>query len=306
VDAVYLTNFDNRYCMVVFRGTESNLLQNSTVTEDWLSNIDMQAFAIPNSSCQVHQGYYKAHHNFEYKEQIEQFLQQCQLNCPNCEVVLTGHSQGGSIATIAAIDLLQQQQQYQSTIDPYVITFGSPQGLGGGCLSLVNDLSPSGTCRWYHYIMSIVGNFGLTYDIVPMLYPTLLQGMAEYAKHKSNGFAFVGHELLLSNQNVDSLVYIGKDTHQFGMPYSGLAHDYSWYSGVLQDMVEKSTSTGGNNDNVIPTTGFLVGSLCNRNEECLSRRCSIPNWWGGNKRCESSISNEGTITKAMAPINHNV
>jgi Lipase (class 3) len=273
--------------MVVFRGTEPNLFQDGDVSQDWLSNINMEAVTIPNSSCEVHQGYYQAYHNFEYKQQVEEFLQRCQLNCPDCDVVLTGHSQGGSIATIVAIDLLQQQQSTDTTIDPYVITFGSPQGLGAECLPLVNALSPSGTCHWYHYIMSIDGFFGLTYDIIPMIFPTLLKSKADYANNNSDGFGFLGHELLLSSQNVDSLVYIGKDTHQFSMPYSGFAHDPNWYSGVLQQMVERSS--GGSNNNIIPTTGFMDGSLCNRDDECISRRCSKQNWLNRNPSCESSL-----------------
>jgi Lipase (class 3) len=276
--------------MVVFRGTESNLFQEGEVTQDWLSNVDMDAVTIPNSTCEVHEGYYQAYHNFEYKQQVEDFIYQCQTDCPDCDVVLTGHSQGGSIATIVAIDLLLQQQSTTRTIiDPYVITFGSPQGLGAECLPLVNALSPSGTCRWYHYIVSIDGSFGLTYDIVPMLFPTLLTGMAKYA---NNGFGFLGHELLLSSQNVDSLVYIGKDTHQFGMPYSGRAHYPYWYSGVLQQMVERSTTSNSDSGGIIPTTGFMDGTLCNRDDECISRRCSKQNWLDRNPQCESSsISN---------------
>jgi hypothetical protein len=296
--------------MAVFQGTEPNVFQHGNVAQDWLSNLDTAAVTLPNSSCQVHRGYYQAYHNFEYKQQVEQFFQRCHSDCPDCEVIFTGHSQGGSIATIAAIDLLQQQSSSASsaTIDPFVITFGSPQGLGAGCLPLVNELSSSGTCRWYHYVMSIDGIFGLTYDIVPMLYPTLLQGMADYANNDSNGFGFVGHELLLSNRNVDSLLYIGKDTHQFGNPNSGRAHFPYLYTKVLQHMVETSTSSNGNNNNnnnnnYIPTTGFLDGSLCNRNDECLSRRCSKQDWWGGNPRCISSMSNEATIAKAMVPGN---
>jgi predicted lipase len=113
VDAVYMTQYEDKYCMVVFRGTEPLSI------EDWITNIDLDAVNLFNDSttCQVHKGYYNAYYEFEYRDQIEEFLQSCQIECLECDTLLTGHSQGGAIAGVAGILL-------QSKYKPFVITFG--------------------------------------------------------------------------------------------------------------------------------------------------------------------------------------
>ena len=51
---------------------------------------------------------------------MEKSLRDCAKDCVNKDecVVLTGHSQGGAIAAIAAV--------YMADLNPYVITFGQP------------------------------------------------------------------------------------------------------------------------------------------------------------------------------------
>lgn len=185
--------------------------------------------------------------------------------------------QGGSIATIAAIQLMIDRSNTSNTTtmtdswNPYVITFGAPHGLGAACLQLVNTLAPKSnddnnnnysSWRWYHFIMSVPASWGLTYDAVPMIFPHLLQSVASYA---DQGFAYIGHELFLSSDDTTSMVYTGKDQHRFGMPYTGNAH-FDWhYSSVLEEMMDTATS--------IPTTDFTDGSLCNEDIECESGLC---------------------------------
>ena len=84
--------------------------------EDWLSNFDIDPieFRSEDNNCNIHQGYYDAYYNFGYRPQIESFLDKCINECSTtnsnssddrCEVVLSGHSQGGAIAEIAGFYL---------------------------------------------------------------------------------------------------------------------------------------------------------------------------------------------------------
>jgi hypothetical protein len=286
VDAVLLTQYADsniKYCMAVFRGTQPELWK-SGGRDDWVSNMDLRESIIQfqGQTCHVHRGYHEAYVNFEYRDEIEDYLQNCQQTCQDeCDVILTGHSQGGTIAIMAAMEIMKQQQQTTS-VPPFVVTLGAPQGLGTGCRGFLTELGNHYggihiSCGWFHYIMSTTGTFGLTYDAVPMVFPHLLNGLAAYAKAKNDhgithdeGFAFLGHELLVTTQQVDSLLYIGLDQHRFGMPYSAQAH-WDWlYKEVLVDMLEATASATMSS---LPTNGFAPRSMCNINEECSSHCC---------------------------------
>ena len=56
-----------------------------------------------------------------YRSDMEKSLRDCAKDCVNKDecVVLTGHSQGGAIAAVAAVHL--------ADLNPYVITFGHSQ-----------------------------------------------------------------------------------------------------------------------------------------------------------------------------------
>ena len=329
--------------MAVYRGTQPELLE-SGGREDWLSNVDLRESTVKYNgaaTCHVHRGYHEAYTKFGYRTHVEQYLKECQQSCgPSCDIVMTGHSQGGSIAVVAAIEWMmmmimqdddtsvkqQQPQQQQSTTVPYVVTFGAPQGLGTGCRGLLEALGSRYygqqqqhhqqqqqriSCQWFHYIMSTAGAFGLTYDAVPMVFPHLLKGLAAYAKGNGGvddddddqGFAFLGHELLVSTQQVDSILYIGLDEHRFDMPYSARAH-WDWlYRDVMMDLLaeaeandytsyhaannandtDSTTTTTTNHKKFMPTHGFSLGSLCNVDQECISHRCQREYFLGKSK-----------------------
>ena len=59
---------------------------------------------------------------------MEDFLQNCIEECPECDVVLTGHSQGGGIAEVAA--LYYKKARASPPDNLYVITFAA------GCIPL--------------------------------------------------------------------------------------------------------------------------------------------------------------------------
>jgi predicted lipase len=88
---------------------------------------------------------------------MEAALRDCAASCKlrdEC-VVMTGHSQGGAIAAVAAL--------YMPDLNPYVITFGQPPTIDAPC-----DLITSS--RWYRYVntkAAEVLSIGIVYDPVP-------------------------------------------------------------------------------------------------------------------------------------------
>jgi hypothetical protein len=134
---------------------------------------------------------------------------------------------------------------------------------------------------------------GLSYDIVPMLYPQLFEHVAKYSP-----LGFIGHEIILSTDDLSSASYVGLNKHKqryatllsatvkfqeqsefltlrpfhgifsqiyYSLPYTGLAHLYQLYSSVLKSQLDAKRP--------IPITGFVLGSRCNEDEECQSGYC---------------------------------
>ena len=83
----------------------------------------------------------------------------------------------------------------------------APHGLGDGCMDVVGQSS----CNWYNYVMSIpaASSAGLSYDIIPMLYPQLFEPIAKYGP-----LGFIGHEIILSTDDSSSSVYVGLNKHK--------------------------------------------------------------------------------------------
>jgi len=79
----------------------------STSLGNWIENvnIDFATFA-PCSGCQVHRGFLSSW--TDSKNQVTAALSQAKSNHTDYSIILTGHSLGAAIATIAAADLRQQ------------------------------------------------------------------------------------------------------------------------------------------------------------------------------------------------------
>ena len=109
IDAVYTIRIRNEYCVAAFRGT---LDMNNFNRLDLESNFDVDPVEFQMTQeeedskkdskkgsdaamCDIHSGYYESYWNFEYRLSVEDFLQTCSEECPDCQVILTGHSQGG-------------------------------------------------------------------------------------------------------------------------------------------------------------------------------------------------------------------
>lgn len=328
IDAVYLARVNDSYCAAAFRGTAYYQIR------DWLTNIDLEPVAfgaairerqeqqennVENDAvgstsleeCDVHSGYNEAYTTFEYRGQVEDFLNTCKSECVECETILTGHSQGGGIAAVAALYMKYDPSTHTTSHNgsPYVITFGGPQSLGAGCDPLISENERK---RWFRYMMAREqkgpGN-ELVYDPVPLLFAQLLDPPEEEDQSSSEdsfwnnfaglldvnididetyarngGLAYIGHEILLSTGDPSSILLSELDSHRFVdrsfLDFTGIAHHDYIYGEVLQAQ-DKIYSSGCSTDNgsldcpeiFLPSTGFALGSLCNPDESASSSTC---------------------------------
>ncbi len=94
--------------IVAFRGTDE--------VSDWLDNISISL--VPLSIGRVHRGFYRALQTVwsGMLETIDQFQDRGQ------SLWLTGHSLGGALATLAAVDLVEQDKPFYG-----VYTYGQPR-----------------------------------------------------------------------------------------------------------------------------------------------------------------------------------
>eukprot|EP00536_Pseudo-nitzschia_multiseries_P006861 jgi/Psemu1/16292/gm1.16292_g len=287
IDAVYNARIGNDYCVVAFRGTFD---QQEEWRKDAMSNflVDPVEFHSEGSAlCDIHGGFHASYFQFEHRSAgIVDFLETCRSDCPSCEVLLTGHSQGGAIAEVAAFYYLgvngngneektEKKTEEEAALEPkvHVVTFGSPQALGAGCLPL---FTKEERCRFSHYVMTIEGTLGtgLTYDPIPMVYPRALGDldndgemnsyMDSYARH--GGLAFVGFEIFLNSLDPSSVFLGGFDDH-YSVATSRLdwttdSHDKKLYAEVLAKQAELYSSSGdARTECYLPTDGFSLGSF---------------------------------------------
>jgi len=235
VDAVVTAKYRNKFCMVAFRGTTKSV-------DDWMQNLDTRKQKVlrnkRNTKCLSTRGWVKAY-RFTYENNVLADVIQCKKDCPACEIVLTGHSQGGALATIAAV--VYGAHDYH--LDPYVFTFGAPGALSAKCKKYIHS------SKWFRFILSIPGPFrSLSYD------PTPFELFGELH----------GHEFYISSEDSTGIAYTGIDKHVDNHPYNIDAHSMNKY----QDTLNSFGPT-------IHLRGFSKHSQCTEDWECNSKSC---NW----------------------------
>ena len=242
------------YCLVAFRGTDlsswydmyQNVMVGNTPVCDTTSGM----------CCNAERGFHNAY-NRGYRSELEDSIRFCSKQChvtnnstseaiTKCPtVILTGHSQGGSIATIASIVL--------SDLSPIVITFGQPPTIDASCPVLDGN-------RIYRFVNSRVGRRGTTYDPVPFL------------PYRASQY---GHEIMLGDDTT-RVAYIGQSTGIEFEPWDSenffATHRLSSESVGYLDRVD-SLVNANENVAVIPSSGFQDGSACSQGLECDSQIC---------------------------------
>jgi hypothetical protein len=243
------------YCFVAFRGT-------TLTVEDWRQNLRPGTKDVcmgpegDETCCSTRTGFYQAY-NAVYKNEVEAAVRACAKDCLNPDecVVLTGHSQGGAIAAVAAL--------YLADLNPYVITFGQPRTVNQPCDLITSE-------RYYRYVNSkdsVAGRMsGISYDPVPF--------------SPGSGMDSFGHMILLSSDST-SVAYIGLDAQDFFGPLDVLAQAHLMVGGddappgyldrikaIIQEYSE-------NRSYPVSTSGYVLGSLCSEGKECASDTCEM-------------------------------
>lgn len=174
----------------------------------------------------VHRSFKKA----SFRSAMETAVQDCVAQCPDCPVVLTGHSQGGACtlkkyATLVyychtplffipfshetfplVVAVAHAAGVYLAHWNPVGITFGAPKVFeAGGCDAVDSS-------QWYRFVNSVQSQYrrsygsppgGLIYDMLPLSYDGVPTEPFLFCDH-------IGHHLILSlNRNV---AYIGLDS----------------------------------------------------------------------------------------------
>ncbi|KAG4945807.1 hypothetical protein JHK84_042121 [Glycine max] len=167
--------------IIAFRGTNEHSLQN------WIEDLYWKQHDInyPGmDDAMVHRGFYTAYHNTTIRPAILDAVERAKKFYGDIEIIATGHSMGGAMASFCGLDLTVNQNEK----NVQVMTFGQPRVGNAAFASLYTKLVPN-TIR--------VTN---DHDIVPHLPPYYY-----YLPQKT--YHHFPREVWLYNIGLGSLVY---------------------------------------------------------------------------------------------------
>ena len=124
---IYKHKYQNKYA-IAFRGTETSWDLVDTVS-DWFTNVEVVPVPthlcppILNGDCAwFHSGYYLEY--MSYRSELISIIQSALQSGTNPQLIVTGHSQGGGLAQLCAVDLALVFNI--STSQMKLITFAAP------------------------------------------------------------------------------------------------------------------------------------------------------------------------------------
>ena len=243
-------------CYVAFRATTWSM-------DDWAQNLNPNfSRSVCNTDdecCTTRRGFYEAYEDVDYLDSLQTALAECAKTCcvdPDdceddsewCDVVLTGTSQGGAIAQVAAV--------YMNHYNPFIITFGQPPTMEDYCDGMNNN-------RLYRYVNTIVvhtlASLGdeMKFDPIPFLGDAF--GSIDHS----------GHMIVLSDDEDNVAYYHDRQA----TPSVGAAQ---WtYKGIFDahsivSHIERIDTFLSNYNSPISVGGYSIGEFCVRNSQCMS------------------------------------
>jgi hypothetical protein len=127
--SIILTNIVENKGARALQGYDSELdtlfvsYRGSSNIENWMDNIQVKKINPYNdTNIEVENGFYKEYSSI--KSEVMSNLNELSQKYNTKEIFLTGHSAGGSLATLTAFDILSIYREYEVK---YLITFGSPR-----------------------------------------------------------------------------------------------------------------------------------------------------------------------------------
>ncbi|KAL1060210.1 hypothetical protein V6Z11_1Z116600 [Gossypium hirsutum] len=105
--------------VIAFRGTQDNSIQNWVKDLFW-KQLDLKYPGMPNAM--VHHGFYTAYHNTTIRPGILYAVKKAKEFYGDLDIMVTGHSMGGAMASFCALDLKVNHEAK----NVQVITFGQP------------------------------------------------------------------------------------------------------------------------------------------------------------------------------------
>lgn len=242
------------YCFANYRG-------NSLTWTDWDAQDfgrekicweDSSAIGFGQYCCSTRIGFARAFNSTSRRE-IENAVRSCAQGCSNPDecVVFAGHSEGGAIAAIAALEM--------TDLNPYVMTFGQPSTIDAPCPMLSGE-------RLFRFVNTKVSlEDGITYDPVPFI-----QGLG------ADNFGY----MIFLGEDSSRVASVGlgaggaadfRPNVPFGLQAHSMVKSHA-IPGYLDRLQSLHNSSAGF---PIPANGFLDGSICNDGIECRSGQCLL-------------------------------
>lgn len=259
IDAVILAR-RNGICYVGYQATLDGIydhLQN--VKNGWKPVC--QGLNPNRTCCDTRTGWWEAYTQPSFLKEFEEAVGDCVAQCPDKDkcLFLIGASQGAALAALGAVHF--------ADYNPYVVQLGAFKTFKPGC----DAINPS---RWFNFVNSgICEVLSLRVLLYDFLWPIEVRGEQYY-----------GHMLQLSD-DTSGMKYWGLNAQNWRVNpiltiISFAAHVRTGFS-VCASMVDYENRLRlylkrNNKDGTYPVrlNGFVDGTFCRRNDECLSNNCA--------------------------------
>jgi Lipase (class 3) len=256
-------------CFVVFRGTTKTL-------QDWLQNVGFGFQRVCNrpakngtstdSQCwSIRNGFYDAFFKVSYFDEFIHDIYECAGTTlfhgeqRTRDVVVTGHSQGGSVASIAAMHL--------HDLNPTVVTFGQPRTCCQQDAYKTTNFFVNPSMQ-YHYVNSILEIGGDKMTVEAVLYDPITLYYWPRTSH-------LGQYLFLSPNDVSAMALMPIDKNQYRFLESDStfgAHSIKLYSKRLYDIRQYYAKTSSK---TVSLDGYATDTYSSVAQECRSKRCVV-------------------------------